>query len=182
MRGFVQAHPRGVLPDLLHPSHQVLGAEVGRVGAQGVVQRRPADATPLPRTEQVVHVAAAVAVADAGQPVPHGIHAQAGERGQRTGHEPLAARLVHRPWPGLDHHHAQACPACLDGRGEAHRAAAHHEDVDLHRCGATVASARSSAGMRKPRSSTALSTVNATAVTHAVCTRGRASPSTTTAT
>ena len=54
-----------------------------------------------------------------------------------------------------------------------------------HRAGASTraeASARSSAGMRKPISSTAFSTVNTVAVSHAEPTSGNAIPSSTTAT
>ena len=124
-------------------------------------------------------------VPDPGERVALRVDAEPRERRDRAGHEALAARLVHGRRPGLDDDHGQAREPPLDRDGEPDRSATDDQQVGVggHAgAGLTDRRARSSVGIRKPSRSTALSTVNATAVTHAVCTRGSAAPSTATAT
>ena len=106
--------------------------------------------------------------------------AQLVDRGR---HQPLAAGLVDRSTARLDHRDPQPGPAGTDRDGEPDRTAAGDQDVRVGhagRLGDSACSARSSAAIRV-RSSTALATVNTAAVTQALCTSGRAKPSTTTA-
>src|SRR5690606_7671700 len=133
--------------------------------------------------EPVVHVLPVPAVADPGQDVTGRIDAEPRESGYGARHQALAAGLVDGTGPGLDHHRTQACEAGLDRGRQPDRTAADDQDVRVagHRA-ASSASARSSAGMRKRSSRTAFSTVKPRAVHHAEWTRGRASPSATTAT
>ena len=92
-------------------------------------------------------------------------------------HQPLAARLVDDAAPTLDHHDIESCAGAVDRGGQPGRASARDQQVD-HR---SLASAAFSTLIRV-LSSAALSTVNTSAVIHAVCTSGSATPSTTTAT
>jgi hypothetical protein len=92
-------------------------------------------------------------------------------------HQPLAARFVDGPVAALDHDHLEARSRAEDRGGQSRRSAACDEQVD-HRSLASAAFSTPSL----VRNTTALSTVNTTAVIHAVCTNGRAIPSTTTAT
>ena len=77
----------------------------------------------------------------------------------------------------LDHDHLEPGPGAEDRGGQPGRSTASHKHID-HR---SLASAAFSTPIRA-RSTTALSAVSTTAVTHAVCTNGSAIPSTTTAT
>ncbi len=92
-------------------------------------------------------------------------------------HQALAARLVDRAAAPLDDDDFRPGARGVQGGGQPGRAAARDEEVDHVR----LASAAFSTGIRV-RSSAALSTVNTSAVIHAVCTSGSAMPSTTTAT
>ena len=96
---------------------------------------------------------------------------------QRMGHQPLAARLVDGSAPSFYRDDLESGPRGVDRGGQTGRPAARHEKVD--HC--SPASAAFSTSIRV-RSTAALSTVNTSAVIHAVCTSGSATPSTTTAT
>ena len=105
-------------------------------------------------------------------------HAQTAELGDRGRHQAFAAGLVDGDVPGLDHGDRQSRRAGTDGDGEPHRAAAGDKQVNVGHT--RLRSARSSAAIRT-RSRAAFATVNTAAVTQAVCTSGRAMPSSTTA-
>ena len=170
--------------DAAHP-------ERGRPRVQGRVQRGAAHAEARPGLEVVLDVPGAAAVADPEQRVALRVHPEPRERRHRSRHEPFAARLVDRRPARLDDDDVQPGEPCLYRGGKPDRPPAHDEHVGVethvvvealsgaHRA---PARARSSAGIRNLRSSTALSSVNTSAVSHAVCTSGSATPSTTTAT
>ena len=94
----------------------------------------------------------------------------------RLGHQSLAARLVDRRRPRLDHHGRQPGTARVQRGGQAGRPASRDQQVDH-----AAASARFSTRTRTDNSA-AFSAVKASAVIHAVRTSGSANPSTTTAT
>ncbi len=131
------------------------------------------------------------------------VDAEGEDRGERAGEQPLAARLVDDARAAVDHEDVVPGAAGVQGGGEPDGPAADDQHVDVAVGRAAVgrpgrghgtagcaaappavarARARSSAGMRKRASSTALSSVNATAVIQHECTSGSATPSTTTAT
>ena len=157
----------------------MLNADTGRRRRlqQPGVQGRPAHAAPGAAAEPPGHAVPAVDVGDAMKRLARRLHPEAFQQRDRMRHQPLAARLVDGSVPSLDHDDLQPSPRAEDRGGQPGRSAARHEQVD-HR---SLASAAFSTPMRV-RSTTALSTVNTTAVTHAVCTKGSAIPSTTTAT
>ena len=169
------------------PGHDDRPQLPGSVG-QRRVQDGPADPAPGGCREEVLGRPCATQVPDPGEGVSGGVDPEPGERGDGARHEALPARLVDRGRPWFDDDDGQAGEPPLDGRGEADRPTADDQEVGVGgHAGAglpelTDRSARSSVGIRKPSRSTAFSTVNATAVTQAVCTRGRAAPSTATAT
>ena len=120
---------------------------------------------------------------------PSGFTRQRLERGDRTGHQPLAAGLVDRAGALVPHLDVEAGTRGVERGGEAGGAAADDQqvphDADSDRRGAGGVQGRpapSFSTRSRTVSSTALSTVNTTAVIHAECTSGRAKPSTTTAT
>jgi len=92
-------------------------------------------------------------------------------------HQPFAARLVDRSLPAVDHDGLQTGARGMDGGGQAGGSAAGDDEVDHD----SLASAVFSTWMRL-LSRAALSTVKLSAVIQAVCTRGSAMPSATTAT
>ena len=92
-------------------------------------------------------------------------------------HQAFTARLVDGPAPTLHDDDLESGAGAVDRGGQPGRPAARDEQVD-HR---SLASAAFSTLIRVV-SSAALSTVNTSAVIHAVCTSGSATPSRTTAT
>lgn len=127
----------------------------------------------------------AVQVADAAQFAAGDLDAQCSQRGDTAGHDSFSAGLVHGRGPGFDDDGFQAGERGVDGGGQTGRSAAGHQYVDHAGAGAVgvvaAASARFSQRTRTV-SRAALSTVNTAAVTQAVWTSGRATPSATTAT
>ncbi len=193
------AHPRGghavrVLREVADPGGVPLGARGGGPVREGRVQHGAAHAAPGRPGEPVLGALVVPHVGDARERASGGVDVPAPQQVDGPRHQALAARLVDGRPARLDDERRQPGAARLEGRGEPDRPAADDQDVDVrggaHRPGAgtgppppvAAASARSSAGIRNPSSSTALSTVNASAVTQAVCTSGSAMPSTTTAT
>ena len=167
-----------------------LDTEHPRAGLKCCVQRRPAHATTGAVPKTVIDPAGSVKVTDAREGAPRWVDAEPCERRDGTRHEPLATGLVDRRRPRFDDGDREPGHPRLDRGGEADRSSAGDEQVD-HRCGPLATSdavgrsverARFSTGIRKASSSTALSTVTTIAVIHAVCTSGKANPSTTTAT
>ncbi|CAN5172486.1 hypothetical protein BH09ACT5_BH09ACT5_18160 [soil metagenome] len=177
--------PAGILFERLDTGDDPLDAELGGSRQQRGVQRSPPHPPPLARAEQVVRPPRRAFVAHSAQGHPGRVHAEPREEGHGAGHEPLAARLVDGALTGLDHDGGEAGHPVLDRGGEPHRPAAHHDDVDVGSRRCTHTSSRRalfSVGMRNPSRSTAFSTVKASAVIHAVCTSGSATPSTATIT
>ena len=109
--------------------------------------------------------------------LPFGDDAESIEVRERVRHHALAAGLVERALSAFDDDDLESGPGAVQRGGQSRRAAAADEQVDHVR----LASASFSTLIRV-RSSAALSTVNTSAVIHAVCTSGSAKPSTTTAT
>ena len=175
----VDGHAGDVLFHYAHPGRHRLHAHLSGPSRHLPVQTRATDASPEPGTEAVLHGEPATEVPDTAEVPPRGFDADAGQQPESAGHQPLSAGLVDGTGPRLAEQHRQTDEASLDGSGQAHRAASDHEEVRVDHD--TVASARSSTGMRTARTA-ALASVNTRAVTHAVWTRGSATTSTTTAT
>jgi len=154
----------------------------GALGERGV-QHGAADAEPVPVPEPRVGAVARVQVADSVQRVAVRDDPERRQPSHRGGQHALAARLVDRGRAGLGHRDRQAPLRAPDRRGEAHRAAADHENVDHDATGCKAVVARAFTSQRiRTVSSAALSTVNADAVIHADPVSGSANPSTITAT
>src|SRR5690606_24029633 len=109
------------------------------------------------------------------------MYAQAGQSGHGAGHQAFAARLVDGSRPGFVQHDRQPGPHGVQRGRQPDRPAAGDHQVGHGDGPPNKWSAEFSVRMRTA-SSTALARVNTTAVIHAVCTRGSANPSTTTAT
>ena len=92
-------------------------------------------------------------------------------------HQSFTAGLVYCPRALFDHDDLESGLSAVQRRRELGRASARHQNVDHFR----LARAEFSTPIRV-RNSAALSTVNSSAVIHALCTSGSAIPSTTTAT
>ncbi len=172
----------------LHPVRSLLqGLDPDRLethagGRSRLVQRpgqfQPADPAAGPVGETRGNGPPVVQVADASERAPRQLrHPQRGELAQGGRHQTLSAGLVDRRAAVLSHDDLQPRSGSGQGRGHPDRSAPGHQDVDH----TAAASARSSVLMRTASSGT-LRAVKTTAVIHAVCTSGRAAPSTTTAT
>ena len=168
---------------MLHLVHRsdlgMLDADTGRRRRfqQPGVQGRPAHTAPGAAVEPAGHPALAVDVGDAVKRLARCFHPEGAQHREGMRHQPLAARFVDGSVASLDHDDLEARSRAEDRGGQPCRSAARDQQVD-HR---SLASAAFSTPSRV-RNTTALSTVNTTAVIHAVCTKGRAIPSTTTAT
>ena len=90
-------------------------------------------------------------------------------------HEAFTAGFIERAGSRFHQRHGQAEQPRLNRRGQPGRAATDNHQVKLTHL--SDSSARFSVGMRQPSSRMAFSTVNTTAVTHAVCTIARVNPS-----
>jgi hypothetical protein len=143
------------------------------------VSRRRSVRTPAPATASL----------RAQQGAPGDAHPQVVERRDRGRHQPLPARLVEGPGPPLPDGHVEPGPRAVQGGDEPDGAAADDEDSG-HRTGAgdddgdpgTAASSARFSTRSRTVSNAAFATVKTPAVSHAVCTNGSATPSTTTAT
>ena len=134
----------------------------------------------------------AVPIADAAEIQAGWVDPELVQGPQRTRHQALAAGLVDRRRPRVDDGHHQAGAGREQRGGKAGGSGSGHQYVDhdgaevrgdVTAAGADAASVRAAfSAVIRTRSSQALSTVKTTAVIHAVCTIGRAMPSTTTAT
>ena len=162
-------------------------AEVeGRV-AQSRVQRGPTHPTADTVAEGRLGSMGPGEVADADQVVALRFDGERFERGDRTGHQPLAAGLVDRAGSLVPHGDIETRTSGVEGGGETGGPAADDEQVShdtVSEAGAVASREASASFSTRSRtvSSAALSTVNTTAVIHAECTSGNANPSTTTAT
>ena len=96
--------------------------------------------------------------------------------GHGVRHQALAAGLVDRPLPAVGDDDVESGPGGMQAGDQPGRSATHDEEIDHVR----LASARFSVPIRV-RSSIAFATVNTSAVSHAVCTSGSATPSAITA-
>ena len=96
---------------------------------------------------------------------------------KRMRHQSFAAGLVDCSRASFDHDDLESGPGAVQRGGQPGRATTGDEQVDHRRLARAAFST-----LIRVRSSAALSTVNTSAVIHAVCTSGSAIPSTTTAT
>ncbi len=176
----VDQHPVVVLGD--RPHRAVLDRHAGGLDGlvQAGVQRGPAYAASGAGAEPRLGGAAPVEVADALDVLALRVQPEPVERGHGAGQQPLAAGLVDRSGARLAEHDVEAGAGRDQGGGEADGASSGHHQVP-HPAATDSRRARSSTRIRVV-SSAALSTVKPSAVIHAPCTSGRATPSTTTAT
>ncbi len=137
---------------------------------------------PGPRRKPAVDRAAGCEVADADErPALRARRRGGPARATAAGIRPFAAGLVdRRRLRGSTTTTRQPGPAGADRGGQPDRAAAGDQHVDVGHAGRLGASAAAPAPRRPPGSAGAhaLATVNTTAVTQALCTSGRATPST----
>ena len=133
----------------------------------------------------------AVGVADAADRLSLRMHPELAQSPNGSGHQALAARLVDGAGACVEHQSTQPGARGIQGCGQSGRSGPRDDEVGVdHRdtaAGGGAASARACANATfsdamRSRSSPALTTVKAIAVTQAVCTNGSAMPSSTTAT
>lgn len=182
-------HARVVLRHLGRAEREHLDAGGDHGLGQGGVQGGAPDAASRTGREVGLGDAAPGDVADAAEVVSGRVDPEAGEGLEATGHQALAAGLVDRARPRLEDDGRQTRADGIQRRGEADRAAADDDDVDAHGvapvgapAGEAISRKASFSTRMRTVSSAALATVKTRAVTQAVCTSGRARPSTTTAT
>ena len=135
-------------------------------------------------------------IADAAEVATRRIHPEFGESRNGARHQALAAGLVDRlrgtGKARVDDRHVQSGPRRVERGGQPGGAGPGDQQVDHApdevdafadwEIGAEAEASASSSARIRTRSKIAFSTVNVTAVSHAVCTIGNATPSTTTAT
>ena len=132
----VDQHPVVELADVLHRS--LLDGDAGGRDrrSEGVVEHGAAYAASRAGGEaggRADAPAGRVEVVDAGERAAGRVHAEVGELGDGSGHQPLAARLVDRPVAGLADHHGQPGAVRVERRREAHRSAAGDDEVTHRR-------------------------------------------------
>ncbi len=174
-------HPVRLLPYAVHAQREDGHARVEDRPVQKGVQVGAADAEALPAAERCLDAAGSLHVADAGEGVAGGVQAEGGEGADGAGHQALAARLVDRGRTRFRDDGVEAGAGGVQRGGETRRSAADDEEVGASHAGTARVRAAFSQRTRTV-SSTASASVNTVAVIHAECTRGRAAPSTTTAT
>ena len=125
-------------------------------------------------------------VADPSKRPPAGdLHPHLAKLPHHGRHEPLPTGLVDHAVATLDHRDGHPSARCFDRRRQPGGATAHDDQIErasaVHACTeAAVRSAFSSQAIRQA-SNGRLTAVNSAAVIQAVCTKGSANPSTTTA-
>jgi len=140
------------------------------------MQNDSAHAAPRPGPELRVDVAVAVQVADAVQWPALWPNPEAVQVPDCVWHQPFPAGLIHSSAAPLDDDHVKPRPRAAQGGGQSRRTAAGDQQIDHVR----LASAKFSTLIRV-LSSAALSTEKTSAVIHALCTNGSATPSAMTA-
>ena len=141
------------------------------------MQRNPAHAAPCAGPEFSVDLPIAVQIADAAERPALRRNTETLQLPHRVRHQPFTAGLVDRSAAPFDDDHLEPRLRAVQRGGQPGRATTSDEQVDHVR----LASAAFSTLIRV-LSSAALSTENTSAVIHAVCTNGNATPSATTAT
>ena len=132
----------GILDHLGDPAGDDPRAELQRALAERGVQGRAPHPERVPAGEAVACAAATVAVVDADQRESGGRDPESLERGQRAGHEPLAAGLVDHALARLDDDHVEPGQPGLDRGRETDRPAARDEHLGLDRCRHAAPSSR----------------------------------------
>ena len=171
------ANRKSILGDLtdvvLHEPHADRRGRVEKCG----MQNDPAHAAPRPGTEFSVDSPLAGQVADAAEWLALHGNAEVFQLSDGVWHQPFTAGFIYGCTAPFDDNHLKARPPAVQRGGQSGRAAASDKQVDHVR----LASAAFSTLIRV-LSSAAFSTENNSAVIHAVCTKGSATPSATTAT
>ena len=171
------AHRRCVLAHLVDLAVCDLDASGRDRIQQRAVQRGPAHAEPAAVAESSSDTTLPVEIGDAAERLALRMDAEAVQLVHGVRHQAFTARLVDDPAPTLHNHDLESGAGAVDRGGQPGRPAARDQQID-HR---SLASASFSTLIRVV-SSAALSAVNVSAVIHAVCTSGSATPSRTTAT
>ena len=141
------------------------------------MQNDPAHAAPCPGTEFGVDSPLASQVADAAEWLALHGNSEVFQLSDGVWHQPFPARFIYGTTAPFEENHLKARPPAVQRGGQSGRAAASDKQVDHVR----LASAAFSTLIRV-LSSAAFSTENTSAVIHAVCTKGSATPSAITAT
>ena len=188
--GEAERHAGVILTLAYHPALPEPHADRDRTIVKGCVQGEAAYAQTRTAGEQVVDRAGPGPIADPGERMPRRMHAETVEQRHRPRHQPLAAGLVDGVVAWFDDGALKPCEARLDRRREPDGAAPTTRTsvtaspaVALSSCcgqprdASSSERARFSVGIRYLSNSTALSAVNSTAVSQAVCTSGSAMPS-----
>ena len=190
----VNTDPGGVRANVLgtgiHHLHPGDPGGVQQRCLQGCAAHAPAGAMP----KHGIDDPAPIGVPDAADGLPLRLNPELAQAANGSRHQALAAGFVDGTGTGLEHDGAQPGPRRVQGGGQPGRSRADDDEVGVdHRAtavevgagGGVSASAQASAAFSdeiRTRSSPALATVKQAAVIHAVCTSGRAMPSTATAT
>ena len=141
------------------------------------VQYGPAHTAPGAALEFRVDVPHTVPVADTPDRLAERMHGEALKMAEGMGHQAFTARLVDRSAAAFGDNHVQPGPSTVDRSGQTGGPAADDQKIDHLR----LASAAFST-LTRVLSNHALRTEKASAVTHAECTNGSATPSAITAT
>lgn len=186
----IDAHPGGIPVHFCHPGGHHLHTGAGDGFQQHGLQGRAPDTQTMAVPERRIDFALAVGVADAPDRPSRRVHPEIVQIPDSSGHQALAAGLVDRAGPGVEHHGAQPGACRVERGGQPGRSGSGDDEVGVDQgdtalvCGACAkacAKAEFSAEIRT-RNKAALTTVKTTAVIHPVCTSGSAMPSKTTAT
>ena len=170
-------HRHRILTDLADVAlHDLHAGRCYRV-QECAVQCRSLHSTPNTGSKRRADAPTSVVIADAVERFTRGIYSKAVEMRQGMRHQSFTAGLVYCPPAFFDHDDLESGLGAVQRGREPGRASTCHENVDHFR----LARAEFSTPIRV-RNSAALSTVNTSAVIHALCTNGSAIPSTTTAT
>ena len=175
-----------VLGAALHHFHPCFARRVEQRSLQGGATH--AQAAPVPKFGICETVA--ISVANATNLMAGRLHAEISQRSDRPRHESFATRLVDGPLAGLDYERVKTGSRGIQRGGKSGGSGARNDEVYVvHPSLAAGVGGSESAWANaafsvliRTVSKPALITVNASAVIHAVWTRGRAMPSITTAT
>ena len=170
-------HRLGVLADRTDIAAHDDRPGVGGGVVQGLRQCGAPDTHAFSGAEVCLDAALAVEIGDSTKRLAPQGNTELLELPDGVRHEPLAAGLVDRTTATVDNHGVQPGPGRVRRGGQSRRSGAGHDQIGHDSLISAAFSALIRARKRKP-----LRTVKAKAVIQAVCTKGSAIPSATTAT
>jgi hypothetical protein len=173
-----QPDTSSVLIDTGDASANALNTALVSAVSKSVNKCSPSHTPPRWMRKQVLHMSLTLGVGNTHQFMSWWVNTQLHEQRSDSGHQPFAAGFIAIRNSRLDDHGGEAGLVGKHCCGQTHGSTSHNNySLATH---VKRSNARFSVGMRKPNNNTAFNTVNATAVIHALWTRGRAIPSTAT--